>query len=364
MQDRLTRLVLLCLVVLLAILVAQPYIDRMLFSASKPRTIEPRGRLADVERARIELFQRIAPSVVHVGGDASADSVAKGQTFDIPSGSGLVWDAAGHIVTNGRAVKGASRLAVWLASGEVLSAEVVGTAANLDLAVLHVVSRHPLPPPVAIGRSAELKVGQSVFAIGNPFGLDHTLTTGVITAVKRQLPNAEGREISDVIQTDAAINASNSGGPLLDSAGRLIGVNVAIFSFSETNSGIGFALPVDVVNRVVPHLIRDGHVPTAGIGIVAAEDGTAVQLGVQGVVILRTLKGSPAERAGLQGADVQKGKLGDVIVAANGKPVRRLADLIGQFEQIGIGQPVELTVDRNGTTTALHTVVADVGEMR
>lgn len=364
MQDRLTRLVLLCLVVLVAILVAQPYIDVLLFSASKPRTIEPRGRLADVERARIELFQRVAPSVVHVGGHAEPDAVAKGQTFGIPSGSGLIWDAAGHIVTNSRATRGAAGLSVWLGSGEVLSAEIVGTEANLDIAVLKVAAKHPLPPPVAVGRSAELRVGQSVFAIGNPFGFDHTLTSGVITAVKRRLPTSDGREISDVIQTDAAINAGNSGGPLLDSAGRLIGLNVSVFSFSETNSGIGFAIPVDVVNRVVPELIRAGKVPTAGIGIVAADDQTATQLGIQGVVVLRTLKGSPAERAGLHGTDAQSGTLGDVIVAANGKPVHRLADLVSQVEHIGVGNPIELTVERNGATTPLHTEVADVGPMR
>ncbi len=202
---------------------------------------------------------------------------------------------------------------------------------------------------------------QAAFAIGNPFGLDQSLTTGVISALKRRLPTTGGREITNVIQTDAAINPGNSGGPLLDSAGRLIGVNTAIFSPSGSNAGIGFAIPVDVVNRVVPDLIRSGRVPTPGIGIVAGNEAAATRLGAEGVVVVRTVPGSPAERAGLRGIDAARGALGDVIVGANGKPVRRLADLTDHLEQIGVGKTVELTVQRGGSTTTVPVEVTDIG---
>jgi 2-alkenal reductase len=167
-----------------------------------------------------------------------------------------------------------------------------------------------------------------------------------------------------VIQTDAAINPGNSGGPLLDSAGRLIGVNTAIFSPSGAYAGIGFAIPVDVVNRIVPQLIRDGRVPTPGIGIIAGEEAAAARLGIEGVVVVRTIPGSPAERAGLRGIDPRTGMLGDVITGVNGKEVSRLSDLTAALEKARIGQPVELTVERAGRTTAIQVEVADVGAAR
>ena len=200
-----------------------------------------------------------------------------------------------------------------------------------------------------------------MFAIGNPFGLDQSLTTGVISALKRRLPTAGGREISNVIQTDAAINPGNSGGPLLDSAGRLIGVNTAIFSPSGSNAGIGFAVPVDTVNRVVPDLIRNGRVPTPGLGIVSASESVATRLGVEGVIVVRTVPNSPADRAGLRGIDRSTGALGDVIVAVNDNAVQRLADLTEALEQIGVGQTVELTVKRGSGAVTVSVVVADIG---
>jgi 2-alkenal reductase len=204
-------------------------------------------------------------------------------------------------------------------------------------------------------------VGQATFAIGNPFGLDQTLTTGVISALQRRLPTSEGREIADVIQTDAAINPGNSGGPLLDSAGRLIGVNTAIYSPSGAYAGIGFAIPVDVVNRVIPELIRNGRMPMPGIGIIAGQEAAAAQLGIEGIVIVRALPGSPAERAGLRGIDPQTGTIGDVIVAADDRSVRRLADLTAALEKTGIGGSVELTIERSGRTGTVKVDVADVG---
>jgi S1-C subfamily serine protease len=181
----------------------------------------------------------------------------------------------------------------------------------------------------------------------------------VVSALKRRLPTSGGREIADVIQTDAAINPGNSGGPLLDSAGRLIGVNTAIVSSSGANAGIGFAIPVDVVNRIVPQLINTGRVPTPGIGIVAGSEAIATRLGVEGVVVVRIVAGSPAERAGIRGIDMAREELGDVIVAVNGKPVRRLSDLTDELD-VGIGGKVELTVKRAGRKLSVTVEVADV----
>jgi 2-alkenal reductase len=278
----------------------------------------------------------------------------------VQSGTGFIWDAAGHIVTNNHVVEGARPVTVRLASGEVISAEIVGTAPNYDLAVLQLGRVRNPPPALPVGASADLKVGQSTFAIGNPFGLDQTLTTGVISALQRRLPTGQGREIANVIQTDAAINPGNSGGPLLDSAGRLIGVNTAIFSPSGTSAGIGFAIPVDVVNRVVPELIRNGRMPSPGIGIVAGQDAAVAQLGIEGVVVVSTLRGSPAEQAGLRGVDPQTGQIGDVIVGVNGKPVQRLSDLTTALEEAGVGQPVELTVERGNRNVTVRVQVADM----
>ena len=176
-----------------------------------------------------------------------------------------------------------------------------------------------------------MKVGQFAFAIGNPFGLDHSLTFGVISALRRRLPTSSGHEISNVIQTDAAINPGNSGGPLLDSSGRVIGMNSAIISPSGSNAGIGFAIPIDFVNRIVPQLIKHGTRADAGIGIVAASEGAATRFGLEGVPILRTLPGSSAARAGLLGVIPKPGRVGDVIVAADGNPVRRLSDLTDEL---------------------------------
>jgi 2-alkenal reductase len=247
-----------------------------------------------------------------------------------------------------------------LASGEAVTAKIVGGAPRYDLAVIRLGNTRELPPPLAIGKSAELKVGQAAFAIGNPFGLDQSLTGGIISSLNRRLPTSAGHEVGNVIQTDAAINPGNSGGPLLDSAGRLIGVNTAIFSPSGSNAGIGFAIPVDVVNRVVPELIRNGRVPSPGIGIVAGNEAIATRLGVEGVVVVRVVPGSPAERAGLRGVNVATRELGDIIVAANGQPVRRLADLADQVEQVGVGKTIELTVKRGDSKTSKTVEVTDV----
>jgi 2-alkenal reductase len=361
MRDRFTRLTLGILLILLAAFVVQPYIERIFFSGM-PRPVEPRGSLAEAERTTIEIFERVSPSVVQVVARAAAagprglDEEGAG----VQSGTGFMWDTSRHVVTNSHVVAGTSEVVVRLASGDVVQAQPVGVAESYDLAVLRLSGVRQLPPAVNVGTSTDLKVGQWAFAIGNPFGLDQSLTTGVISALKRRLPTSAGREIGNVIQTDAAINPGNSGGPLLDSAGRLIGVNTAIFSPSGANAGVGFAIPVDVVNRVVPQLIRNGRVPTPGIGIVAASEEMAARLGAEGVVVVRTMPGSPAEQAGLRGVDPRTGVLGDVIVAVDGKPVHNLANLTDQLEQAGVGKTVELSIKRGGATTSVKMQVADI----
>ena len=213
-----------------------------------------------------------------------------------------------------------------------------------------------------LGSLDQLQVGQIAYAIGNPFGLDQSLTMGIISALKRRLPTSGGREISDVIQTDAAVNPGNSGGPLLDSSGRLIGVNTAIFSPSGANAGIGLAIPVDTANRVIPALIRDGRVPTPGIGILVADEAIAAHLGIQGIVVADVVPGSPAERAGLRGIDRMNGIAGDVITEVDGDPVRRLTDLTERLEQAGPGKTVTLTVQRGNGTRNVEVAVVDIGE--
>jgi 2-alkenal reductase len=385
-KDRFTRIALIIALLLLAAYIAQPYVSGYFYAETTPRAVTPRADLSAAEQDAIQIFQRISPSVVHVYAQPDPRRLAQPHDFDdfgfpsprgpggprgpegggqgIQSGTGFLWDAAGHVVTNNHVVEGAQGIRIRLASGDIVEASVIGTAPNYDLAVIRLGRQAQIPPPIPVGSSADLKVGQATFAIGNPFGLDQTLTTGVISALQRRLPTSEGREIADVIQTDAAINPGNSGGPLLDSAGRLIGVNTAIFSPSGAFAGIGFAIPVDVVNRVVPQLIRNGRMPTPGIGIIAGQEAAAAQLGIEGVVVVRALPGSPAQRAGLRGINPQTGEIGDIIVGANGKPVRRLSDLTAALEEVGVGQTLELTVDRGGSTTTVRVDVADVGQAR
>lgn len=372
--DRTRRLVLALVLLLLALAVAQPYVTPLLYSADTPRTVTARGDLAESEKSTIALFERASPSVVHVFAQAAAqdrglfDGGNEGEEGGSATGTGFVWDWAGHIVTNTHVVQAAAQsggsVSVRLSSGEVVGTTLVGMAPSYDLAVLRLGRTSHLPPPLAIGTSADLKVGQSTFAIGNPFGLDHTLTTGVISALRRRMPTSQGRELSGVIQTDAAINPGNSGGPLLDSAGRLIGVNTAIVSPSGASAGIGFAIPVDVVNRVVPELIKAGRVRNPGIGIIAAQEATVARLGIDGVVVLRVVRGSPAAQAGLRGVDPESGTVGDIIVSANGVEVHRLADLTAAIAQAGIGATVELGILRDGRLQHVRVGTTDVAENR
>jgi S1-C subfamily serine protease len=321
-----------------------------------PRVVEARGDLAADEQATIELFERAKGSVVYITTSERLLIPFLRNIAEVPrgTGSGFIWDTQGHVVTNNHVAVSAPEARVRLNDGRDYRAKLVGTSPAHDLAVLRIQVPDRQPPPLPIGQSANLKVGQKAFAIGNPFGLDWTLTTGVVSALGRALPTEDGRVIDHLIQTDAAINPGNSGGPLLDSAGRLIGINTAIYSPSGAYAGVGFAVPVDTVNRVIPQIIAHGKYVRPVLGI-EAHDGISQQLaqrlGVKGVAILKVAPGSPAEAAGLKGALVgSDGSLvpGDVITAVDGEPVDSVAKLVNRLDEHKVGETVRLTVYRDG----------------
>jgi S1-C subfamily serine protease len=319
-----------------------------------PRTVTPRGDLAADEKSTIELFEKSRDSVVFISTRQQVMDFWTRNVFSVPrgTGSGFIWDEAGHVVTNYHVIEGASEAQVKLADGRDYRAGLVGASPAHDIAVLRIGVGFKSPPPVPLGTSNDLKVGQKVFAIGNPFGLDWTLTTGIVSALDRSLAEQNGRTIEHLIQTDAAINPGNSGGPLLDSAGRLIGINTAIFSPSGASAGIGFAVPVDAVARVVPQLIRHGKYIRPGLGIAVDEDinrRLAAMLRVEGVVILDVTPGSAAAAAGLKGASVTRDGTvvpGDIIVAVQGKPVDSVGRLFARLDDFKVGDTVTLTILR------------------
>ncbi len=320
-----------------------------------PRLVTPRGDLAADEQSMIELFERSRDSVVYISTRQQVQDLWTRNIFSVPrgTGSGFIWDDRGHVVTNFHVVQGASEATVRLADGRDYKAALVGASPAHDIAVLRIGVGFKRPPPVPVGESTGLKVGQKVFAIGNPFGLDWTLTTGIISALDRSLPSERGT-IEHLIQTDAAINPGNSGGPLLDSSGRLIGITTAIYSPSGASAGIGFAVPVDTVNRVVPELIRTGRYIRPALGIEVDEalnQRLRSTLDVQGVFVLRVPPGSAAASAGLQGATVSRdGSVapGDVIMAIEGRRVESVGKLLGLLDDYQVGDTVKLSILRDG----------------
>jgi len=325
-----------------------------------PREVSPRGPLPPGEQATIDLFEAARRSVTYITTQSRVVDLWTRNTFNVPrgTGSGFVWDDRGHVVTNHHVVAGASGAQVRLSDGRDVAASLVGASPAHDLAVLRI-DVADLPPPLPIGSSADLRVGQTTFAIGNPFGLDFTLTTGIVSALDRSLASEDGRQlIEHLIQTDAAINPGNSGGPLLDSAGRLIGVNTLIYSPSGASAGVGFSVPVDTVNRVVPQLIATGKYvrPTLGVEVDEGLNQLLTERArVKGVVILRVTPGSAAAAAGLRGARVeQDGRTvtpGDIIIAVDGAEVESVARLLGRLDDHRVGDTVRLTVLRDGQRT-------------
>jgi S1-C subfamily serine protease len=336
---------------------------------ARPRDVSPRSPLSGGELATIELFEKSRGSVVFITTEARVVNLWTRNEFSVPrgSGSGFVWDDRGHIVTNNHVVAGASGALVRLADGRDAQARLVGVSPAHDLAVLRIDVENP-PSPVPIGSSHDLRVGQNTLAIGNPFGLDWTLTTGIISAIDRALPTEDGRGlIEHLIQTDAAINPGNSGGPLLDSAGRVIGVNTLIFSTSGASAGVGFAVPIDTVNRVVPQLIATGKYVRPTIGIQVDERLNQLitgQLGVKGVAVLRVLPGSAAAAAGLKGVEVRNDNSivpGDVILSVDGEDVDSVARLLNRFDEHTVGDVVRLSVRRDGKNVDVQ-VTLQAGE--
>ena len=322
---------------------------------AEPRVVQARGNLAEDEKSTIELFENSRDSVVFITTRQRVMDAWTRNIFSVPSGtgSGFIWDDQGHIITNLHVVKGASEATVRLADGRDYKAALVGASPAHDIAVLKIGIGFQQPVPVPIGTSHDLKVGQKVFAIGNPFGLDWTLTTGIVSALDRSLPGGDGRTIDNLIQTDAAINPGNSGGPLLDSAGRLIGINTAIYSPSGASAGIGFAVPVDTVNRVVPQIISRGKYirPAMGITVDSKLNNRLTQyLKVNGVVILSISPGSAADEAGLRGATLTpEGNIiaNDIIIAIDGKPTDSVEKLLNRIDSYKVGDIIKITVLRN-----------------
>ena len=325
-------------------------------SATKftPRAVTPRGDLGEDEKATIKLFEETSPSVVFITTINLRRDFFSTNIYKMPAGtgSGFIWDSDGHIVTNYHVIKGADEAQITLWDQSTWDAKLVGVEPDKDLAVLKIKAPDDRLKPIKIGESKNLLVGQKAFAIGNPFGFDQTLTTGVISALGREIESVTRRPITGVIQTNAAINPGNSGGPLLDSAYRLIGINTAIYSPTGSYAGIGFAVPVDTINRIVPQLIEYGKVIKPGLGINIAPDSfVSTRLNTTGVLILNVIEGGGAEKAGLKATTQSangKISLGDIIKKVEGKNVEDSSDLFRILDAKVVGDTVNVAVDRDG----------------
>lgn len=306
------------------------------------------------EEQTIAVFEAVSPSVVSVANRALIRGGIFGlQVYEVPggAGSGFVWDREGHIISNYHVVHNASAISVTMRDGATYEARLVGVDPDHDLAVLHIDAPKERLTPVPLGSSRELRVGQRVLAIGNPFGLDTSLSVGIVSALGRTITSMSERSIYDVIQTDAAINPGNSGGPLLDSTGALIGINTAILSPSGAYAGVGFAVPVDTVCRLVPGLLRDGRVNRAGLGIRLVSDHICRKSGVVGAAILDVQRGSAADRAGLTGMQrdpVGGWVFGDVVTGVDSNTVTCVDDLLSELDRRQAGDALALTL-RRGT---------------
>ncbi|MCL5280021.1 MAG: trypsin-like peptidase domain-containing protein [Planctomycetes bacterium] len=320
---------------------------------AQPRPIAARGQLMVDEEVAIKAFHLVSASVVFVTNKQVNRDLFHLHTADVEedAGSGFVWDPNGYIVTNYHVVQNSDVVQVTLGDQSIWKAKRVGTDPEKDVAVLKIEAPAKLLPAIPIGTSSDLQVGQRVFAIGNPFGYDQTLTSGVISGLGREITGAGNRPIRGVIQTDAPMNPGNSGGPLLDSAGRVIGMNTAILSPTGAYAGIGFAIPIDCINWIVPEIISGRAVARPNLGITTAPDHLVHRLGLDGALILTISPNTSAEKAGLRGTrrdDSGKIVLGDLIVAVDGEPVRTTDDLFRAVDKHKVGEVVPLTIVREG----------------
>ena len=328
-----------------------------------PRAVTVRGPLLETERILVALFENAAPSVAYITTENLVQRGFFGSGLAQGAGSGFVWDTQGHVVTNFHVIQNAQKVTVQLDAGkDPVPATFVGGSPEYDLAVVKLTQVPTGLKPIPLGTSRDLKIGQSVIAIGNPFGLSRTLTAGIISALDRYLPTQEFSEVAGAIQTDAAINPGNSGGPLLDSAGRLIGVNSAIRSNSGSSSGVGFSIPVDLVNRIVPQLIARGYAASPGIGIVPFDPNVVARNGIKGVVIDQVRARTPAASAGLKALVRRTGELGDVITAVNGRNVESLSTFVAELDRVGIGNTAEITLLREGKSRKERVRVIDTNQ--
>jgi S1-C subfamily serine protease len=322
-------------------------------------SVPPLGASAKTEDERntVAVFRAAAPSTVFVTQTRLVvDFLGDEQEVPAGSGSGFVWDEAGHIVTNYHVVEGARALRVTFQNEKTFDGTLVGVEPRKDIAVIKVDAPRELLKPVAIAQHTSLEVGQKAIAIGNPFGLDHTLTTGVISALGRQVHGVGGVTIRDMIQTDAAINPGNSGGPLLDSSGSIIGMNTMIFSKSGAYAGIGFAVPATTIGRIVPQIIAKGHAEQLGFDVQIDPLGRLERrFGIRGVAVLSVPAGGAAARAGLQGItqNPQGLVLGDVITGIDDQKVQDFDDLYNALDQHHAGDTVNVRVNRHGETVVL-----------
>lgn len=363
MSNKNIRFIIIWVLIIATVYVGNNFIRNVFLTSDAPRAIIPRGDLAEYEKTTMELFKNSSPSVVYLFTGKTIRGLFGTKKTQQGAGSGFLWDRAGHIVTNYHVVAGAREIKVKLDSGLVADAVFVGGSPAHDLAVVRLLHIPSMIMPIPLGDSDKLKVGQAVFAIGNPFGLSRTLTTGVISAINRRITTFGGSEMVGVIQTDAAINPGNSGGPLLDSASRLIGINTSIISTSGNNAGIGFAVPVNIINEIIPKLIKNGRVPKPGIGIEILSEENTAKLGIIGIVISKVFAGSTAKRAGLSGIDYRNGILGDVIVAVNGTKVTDFSSFHKIISKQKIGDIVSLTIQRNRKYRKVKIRIMDIEKM-
>jgi S1-C subfamily serine protease len=349
------RILLLILITLIALFLFLPNIENIWSSMhAEPRSVTARGALSPAEKTNIEIFEQSSPSVVYI---TTLEDTLNLWTRDITriprgTGSGFIWDRKGHIITNYHVLEGASAVRIRLSDQRTFNATLIGASPEHDLAVLRIPITSNMPKPLTLGTSHDLQVGQATYAIGNPFGLDHTLTTGVISALNRSIDNNKGSTIEGLIQTDAAINPGNSGGPLLDSAGRLIGINTALYSPSGTYAGIGFAVPVDTVNRIVPQIIKKGHYQRPKLGITINEKlnkEITKDLGTLGVAVIEVQPNSAAQRAGLRGVSMQNNDKisGDLIIGIDQHKIENIEMLLSTLEKYDIGDTVKVKLLRD-----------------